>query len=90
MDSAGSVDRIAELLASVRYDIDARVPDDEDRAEALEQRRTSRFNAVLTSDADLEAAFRRLVRGKPDRICRKLVESAAGPLTPSIDAQPTR
>jgi hypothetical protein len=52
------LDRIAELLASVRHDIDAGALDDEDRMEALEQEADERYNAVLTSDADLEAAFR--------------------------------
>ena len=53
------LDRIAELLASVRHDIDGGALDDEDCKEALEQEADERYNVVLTSDADLEAAFRR-------------------------------
>lgn len=52
------LDRIAELLASVRHDIDAGAVDDEDRMEALEREADQRYNAVLTSDSDLESAFR--------------------------------
>jgi hypothetical protein len=59
------LDRIAELLASVRHDIDAGALDDEDRIEALEQEADERYNAVLTSDADLEAAFRRRLVENP-------------------------
>ena len=59
------LDRIAELLASVRHDIEAGALDDEDRMEVLEQEADERYNAVLTSDADLEAAFRRRLVESP-------------------------
>jgi hypothetical protein len=59
------LDRIAELLASVRHAIVAGALDDEDRMEALEVEADERYNAVLNSDADLEAAFRRRLVENP-------------------------
>ena len=59
------LDRIAELLASVRHDTEAGALDDEDRKETLEQEADERYNALLTSDADLEAAFRRCLEESP-------------------------
>ena len=59
------LDGIAELLASVGHGTEAGALDDEDREETLEQEADERYNALLTSDADLEAAFRRRLEESP-------------------------
>ena len=52
------LERVEDLLASVRRDIDAGALDDEGPAEALELAADSGYQALLPSDAALQAAFR--------------------------------
>jgi hypothetical protein len=49
---------IAALLASIQQDVTAGTLEDDDQAEALEREADERYNAILPSDAILEAAFR--------------------------------
>jgi hypothetical protein len=49
---------VADLLASVRTDIDSGALDDPERADALELAADSRYQALLSSEYALLAAFR--------------------------------
>ncbi len=51
------LESIAALLASIQQDVTAGTLED-DQAEALEREAGERYNAILPSDAILEAAFR--------------------------------
>jgi hypothetical protein len=59
------LESVAELLASVRRDIDSGVLDDTDRAEALELDADRRYAAILPLDEALEGAFRRRLDDDP-------------------------
>lgn len=59
------LDPVAELISSVRRDIDAGALDDVNRAESLQLEADDRYNSLLDSDASLEAAFRRRLEQSP-------------------------
>jgi hypothetical protein len=59
------LESIAALLASVRQDAAAGALGDDDRAEALEREADERYNAILPSDAVLQAAFRARLKEDP-------------------------
>jgi hypothetical protein len=59
------LEAVADLMASVRRDLESGVLDDADRAEALELDADRRYTAILQSDEALEAAFRRRLNDDP-------------------------
>ena len=59
------LEAVADLVASVRRDLESGVLDDADRAEALELDADRRYAAILQSDEVLEAAFRRRLNDDP-------------------------
>jgi hypothetical protein len=59
------LEAVADLVASVRRDIESGVLDDADRAKALELDADRRFAAILPLDELLEAAFRRRLNDDP-------------------------
>jgi hypothetical protein len=59
------LEAVADLVASVRRDVESGVLDDADRAEVLELDADRRYAAILPLDEVLEAAFRRRVNDDP-------------------------
>lgn len=71
------LESVADLLASVRRDIDSGVLDDADRAEALELAADNNYRAILPSDEALAAAFRRRLDDDPDAFANVLTRRRA-------------
>lgn len=59
------LEAVADLVASVRRDLESGVLDDADRAEALDLDADRSYAAILQSDEALEAAFRRRLNDDP-------------------------